>query len=41
LYTKDLTDVLKEPIAKAEHFVYTEYLTTLICIVPKSAMKDF
>lgn len=41
LYSKDLADVFTETVAKPENFIYTEYVTTLVCIVPKAAMKDF
>jgi V-type H+-transporting ATPase subunit C len=35
LFVRDLVDVLKEPIVKPKDFVYSEYLTTVIAIVPK------
>lgn len=35
LLVRDLVDVLKEPHAKQKDFVYSEYLTTLVAIVPK------
>lgn len=41
LLVRDLVDVLKEPHVKQKDFVYTEYLTTLIAIVPKTQVKDF
>ena len=36
LMVKDLVDVLKEPIVKPRDFIYSDYLTTLVAIVPKS-----
>jgi hypothetical protein len=35
IFSKDLTDILKEPVARKEMFFYTEYLTTLIAYVPR------
>jgi len=37
--TRDLTDILKFPVVNAEDFVYTNNITTMIAIVPKSS-KD-
>jgi V-ATPase subunit C. len=35
LNTKDLSDILKKPVVDDRDFVYTEYLTTAIAVVPK------
>ncbi|KAM3137652.1 hypothetical protein pb186bvf_010266 [Paramecium bursaria] len=41
LLVRDLVDVLKEPIVKQRDFVYSEYLTTLVAIVPKNQVQDW
>jgi len=39
--TKDLADVLKNPIAKPEDFFYSTHFTTMICIVPKNQVENW
>lgn len=41
LLVRDLVDVLKEPIVKARDFVYSDYLTTLVAIVPKAQIPEW
>ena len=41
LYTKDLVDVLKPPLVTAKDFWYTDYITTLIAIVPKNQENEW
>lgn len=41
LYTKDLVDVLKEPLVKASDFVYSEFLNTIIAIVPQTYVGEW
>lgn len=41
LLVKDLVDVLKEPFVKPRDFVYSDYLTTLVAIVPKSQIPEW
>lgn len=41
LYTRDLVDVLKPPLASAKDFWYTDFITTLIAIVPKSQESEW
>lgn len=31
---KDLTDVIAEPVVKEKDFIYTRFVSTLVCIVP-------
>ncbi len=38
---KDLNDVIVEPIAKEKDFIYTKFVTTLVCIVPALIIEDF
>lgn len=41
LYVKDLSEILRGKIVKKSDFVYSDNLTTLIAIVPKSNIEDF
>lgn len=38
---KDLNDVIVEPLAKEKDFIYTKFVTTLVCIVPVVAIEEF
>lgn len=38
---KDLNDVIVEPLAKEKDFIYTKFVTTLICIVPTVVIEEF
>lgn len=38
---RDLVDVLKDPFVKPKDFVYTDYLTTVVAIVPKAQIQEF
>lgn len=38
---RDLTDVLVEPNINPQNFVYTQFLTSVIAIVPITAQADF
>jgi hypothetical protein len=39
LYTRDLIDVLKEPLVSSKDFVNTLYVQTLVLVVPKSNIQ--
>lgn len=41
LLVKDLVDVLKDPIVKPRDFIYSDYLTTLVAIVPKAQISEW
>ncbi|CAD8169212.1 unnamed protein product [Paramecium octaurelia] len=41
LLVRDLVDVLKEPIVKPRDFIYSDYLTTLVAIVPKTQIQEW
>ena len=36
---KDLNDVIVEPLAKEKDFIYTKFVTTVVCIVPSIAIE--
>jgi V-type H+-transporting ATPase subunit C len=38
---KDLNDVIVEPLAKEKDFIYTKFVTTLVCIVPAVNTEEF
>jgi V-type H+-transporting ATPase subunit C len=38
---KDLNDVIVEPLAKEKDFIYTKFVTTLVCIVPAISIDEF
>ncbi len=38
---KDLTDVIAEPNVKEKDFIYTRFVTTLVCIVPVLSIEEF
>lgn len=40
-YVKDLVDVLVEPAVRPSDFIYTQFVTTVILIVPVTVMDEF
>lgn len=40
-YVKDLVDVLVEPAVRPSDFIYTQFVTTVILIVPVTIMDEF
>jgi len=41
IITRDLTDILKYPVVNSEDFVYTNHITSLVAIVPKSQVDNW
>mmetsp|Transcript_1095 Transcript_1095/g.973 ORF Transcript_1095/g.973 Transcript_1095/m.973 type:complete len:255 (-) Transcript_1095:335-1099(-) len=41
LLTRDLTDVLKKPVVDDSDFVYSDFLTTAVAVVPKSSVENW
>lgn len=38
---RDLTDIIAEPAVKEKDFIYTRFVTTLVCIVPVLSIEEF
>jgi V-type H+-transporting ATPase subunit C len=38
---KDLNDVIVEPLVKEKDFIYTKFVTTVVCIVPAVNIPEF
>lgn len=41
LMTRDLADVLTPNLVSDRDFIYTDCLTTVVCLVPESVNQDF
>lgn len=39
--TRDLADILTPSIVSDRDFIYTDFLTTVVCLVPDSTKEDF
>lgn len=36
-----MNDVIVEPFAKEKDFIYTKFITTVVCVVPVIAIEEF
>lgn len=41
LYSRDLSDVIKKEIVKPDDFIYTQHVTTVLCVVHKTKAELF